>query len=55
MSKKSRKTYKKPQINHVKLVVDEAILAGCKIQAGSTTGPSPKKCGHRDCNTIFGS
>jgi hypothetical protein len=35
MSKKSRKTYKKPEINQVKLVIEEAVLAVCKIAAGA--------------------
>jgi hypothetical protein len=54
MSKESRKTYKKPQIKQVKLVVEEAVLGGCKIQQGSA-GPEPRKCGHKDCMQTFGS
>jgi hypothetical protein len=49
MSQKSRKTYKKPQINQVKLVIDEAVLAGCKIANGDQNGPQPKHCGHAQC------
>jgi hypothetical protein len=48
MSKKSRKTYKKPQINRVKLVIEEAVLGGCKVKPGDT-GPAPRKCAHADC------
>lgn len=36
-----RRTYCKPQIKRVKLVVGEAVLAGCKVQ--SENGPQ-KKC-----------
>jgi hypothetical protein len=50
MTKKSRKTYKKPQINQVKLVVDEAILAGCKVTAGNP-GEIAKHCTFKDCVT----
>ena len=50
MSKKSRKTYKKPQINQVKLVVDEAILAGCKVAPGNP-GAITKHCTFKDCVT----
>ena len=50
MSKKSRKTYKKPQINQVKLVVDEAVLAGCKLKAGDA-GAGNKHCTFKDCVT----
>lgn len=36
--KKSRKQYHKPQIEQVRLVLDEAVLgSGCKI--GSNSGP----------------
>jgi hypothetical protein len=50
MSTKSRKPYKKPQINQVKLVVDEAVLAGCKVQAGNP-GAVTKHCTFKDCVT----
>jgi len=48
MSKKSRKIYKKPQINQVKLVVDEAVLAGCKVSPGAP-GMTNKHCTHVKC------
>jgi hypothetical protein len=48
MSRKSRKPYKKPQINQVKLIVDEAVLGGCKIQAGNP-GMTDKHCTHTKC------
>ena len=50
MSKKIRKTYKKPQINQVKLVVEEAVLAGCKIASGNP-GMTDKHCNHTKCVT----
>ena len=50
MSKKSRKTYKKPQINQVKLVIEEAVLAGCKVQAGNP-GKETKHCNVTTCVT----
>ena len=50
MSNKSRKTYKKPQINQIKLVVDEAVLAGCKVAAGNP-GEITKHCTHKNCVT----
>jgi hypothetical protein len=51
MSKKSRKTYKKPQINQVKLVVEEAVLGACKIKPGGA-GPEPKTCAHVQCIAV---
>jgi len=41
--KNIRRTYCKPQIKRVNLIVEEAVLAGCKIQAEN--GPQVK------CNT----
>jgi len=38
-----RRTYSKPQIKRVNLIVEEAVLAGCKVQ--SENGPQ------RKCNT----
>jgi hypothetical protein len=49
MSKKSRKTYKKPQINQVKLVVDEAVLQNCKIKSGDP-GKDTKHCNFAACS-----
>ena len=40
-----RKTYRKPQINQVKLVPEEAILAGCKaIGTGSSASRLAGDC-----------
>jgi hypothetical protein len=47
MSKKSRKPYKKPQINQVKLVIEEAVLGGCKAKAGDA-GPG-QHCTFKNC------
>lgn len=43
-----RKAYGKPQINQVKLVPEDAVLAGCKL-SGVATGSSNKNAGR--CNT----
>jgi hypothetical protein len=51
-TKKQRKTYQKPQVERVRLVVEEAVLAGCKI--GGVTQPGYLNCfqGTSYCNTI---
>ena len=48
MSKKSRKTYKKPEINQVKLVIEEAVLAGCKVRA-TELAQTTRHCNHTTC------
>jgi len=40
-----RKLYQKPQVNQVKLMIQEAVLAVCKL----TTGVTP---GHDACTTF---
>lgn len=54
---KARKTYKKPQINQVKLVIEEAVLQACKTSYGDTAGKSAsgKFCGNKACKDTFGS
>ncbi len=54
---KARKTYKKPQINQVKLVIEEAVLQNCKTIYGDTAGKSAsgKFCGASACKGTFGS
>ncbi len=47
---KIRKTYKKPQVNQVKLVIEEAVLLGCKVAAGNP-GAVDKHCTFKDCVT----
>ena len=52
---KNRKNYKKPQINQVNLVIEEAVLQACK------TGPAASGALGRDCDfsgckkSIYGS
>ena len=38
-----KKSYQKPQVNQVKLALDEAVLGGCKVVAGEA-GPSVSCC-----------
>ena len=54
---KARKTYRKPQINQVKLVIEEAVLQACKTSYGDTAGKasSGKFCGNKACKDILGS
>jgi len=52
---KIRKTYKKPQINEVKVVIEEAVLQGCKTAPGDTMGKAPRGCQFAACKTTFGS
>jgi len=53
---KARKTYKKPQINQVNLVIEEAVLQACKISYGDTGKVlSGKFCGNKACKETFGS
>lgn len=51
---KNRKQYKKPQVRQVKLEIEEAILAGCKVTTTSS-GQSNKTCNHSQCKTTQGS
>jgi len=54
---KARKTYRKPQINQVKLVIEEAVLQACKTSYGDTAGKAGagKFCGNSACKGTFGS
>jgi hypothetical protein len=54
---KTRKTYKKPQINQVKLVIEEAVLQFCKTSYGDTAGKfsAGKFCGNKACKETIGS
>ena len=53
---KNRKTYKKPQVNKVKLETEEAVLQACKISSGATGKVlAAKWCGNAACKTAFGS
>jgi len=52
---KNRKNYKKPQINQVNLVIEEAVLQACKTGAGAT-GAGAKSCDHPTCaKSVYGS
>jgi len=57
MAKKVRKHYQKPEINQVKLVIDEAVLSGCKKFSGDTAGKvaASKFCGNTACKTEYAS
>ena len=45
----SKKIYTKPRLEQVKLVLEEAVLAGCKLGGGpGVEGAS--NCGIGDCN-----
>lgn len=52
---KFRKTYKKPQVNEVKVVIEEAVLQGCKTAPGDVMGKAPRGCQHPACKITFGS
>jgi len=54
---KNRKTYKKPQVNKVKLETEEAVLQACKTFSGDTAGKATagKYCGNTACKTEIGS
>jgi len=45
-----KKGYTKPVIKKVKLVMDEAVLAGCKVTPVSP-GKGRKNCSHSGCKT----
>jgi hypothetical protein len=52
---KMRKQYKKPEISHVSLAMDEVVLAGCKMSQGDPAGKGNKYCGHGQCKKYMGS
>ncbi len=53
--KELRKKYKKPQIDQVNLVIEEAVLAACKTGAGQP-GKDIQTCDHAGCKKgIYGS
>ena len=52
---KNRKNYKKPQINQVNLVIEEAVLQACKTGAGAL-GKGTKNCDNVACKrSVYGS
>ncbi len=52
---KNRKNYKKPQINQVNLVIEEAVLQACKMSAGDASGKKGAGCAVAQCKFIQGS
>ena len=52
---KNRKNYKKPQINQVNLVIEEAVLQACKTSAGDAAGKNTKGCATASCQLTQGS
>ena len=59
MTKKieEKRTYKKPKLEEVNLVPEEAVLVTCKLQGGGIQGPNNIQCkgttptGQGDCVT----
>ncbi len=52
---KKRKNYKKPQINQVNLIIEEAVLAACKTGLGAP-GLGTQDCNHPGCKKgVYGS
>ncbi|GAI29885.1 unnamed protein product [marine sediment metagenome] len=52
---KNRKNYKKPQINQVNLVIEEAVLAACKT-GPAAAGAGAQNCDHSGCKkSVYGS
>ena len=52
---KNRRNYKKPQINQVNLVIEEAVLQACKTTGGDTAGKKGSGCAIASCRTTQGS
>ncbi len=52
---KNRKNYKKPQINQVNLVIEEAVLQACKTSAGDAGGKKGSGCAVPRCRQTQGS
>ena len=52
---KNRKNYKKPQINQVNLVIEEAVLQACKT-GPAAAGKRGKNCDFSACKKgVYGS
>ena len=52
--KKTLKTYEKPRIHRVKLIMEEAVLQACKT-GDTVRAQNNKYCGHPGCKTELGS
>jgi hypothetical protein len=52
---KSRKNYKKPQIDRVNLIIEEAVLQACKTGPGAA-GKGGSNCDFAACKkSVYGS
>jgi hypothetical protein len=47
-TQKNLKIYRKPEIQQVRLLVEEAVLQACKTDANQP-GAKNKNCNHRQC------
>jgi hypothetical protein len=55
IKEKTRKNYKKPQINQVNLIIEEAVLQACKTGPGQS-GKSGNNCDFSGCKkSVYGS
>ena len=52
---KGKKPYQKPQLERVKLVLDEAVLSACKTAGGDTDGKKGGGCSIASCKYVIGS
>ncbi len=43
-TKRTRRPYRKPQLEAVRLVAEEAVLTSCKLAGGTITGPQNTNC-----------
>ena len=52
----SKKNYEKPEIKQVAIIPEEAVLSGCKRDAGDGTGKNNKGCNASACRKgVYGS
>ena len=54
LKKNNRKYYEKPRINNVKLEIEEAVLAGCKVGLAQP-GKNGRRCNSTPCKKTYGS
>ena len=47
METNKKKSYKKPQLQEVKLIPEEAVLTACKATATTRSGTRPCNCANR--------
>ncbi len=48
---RARRTYKKPQVHQVRLVIEEAVLQGCR-KSTSETAEVNRTCDHPGCKRL---